>query len=63
MGIYEIMAINDEIRKLINEQASTNVIKAAAKRHGMNTLRESGIKAVYDGLTTIHEVVRETMSL
>ncbi|UJS17674.1 MAG: Flp pilus assembly complex ATPase component TadA [Candidatus Jettenia sp.] len=61
MGIYEIMIMNEEIRRLIIEQAHTNVIRSVAKRNGMNTLRDSGLTAVYDGLTTIEEVMRETM--
>jgi type IV pilus assembly protein PilB len=61
MGIYEIMVINNEIRHLIIKQANTNTIRTAAKNNGMKTLRDSGLKAVYNGLTTIHEVVRETI--
>ena len=61
MGIYEIMVLNNEIRKLITEQANTNVIRTAAKRNGMHTLRDSGLIATYDGSTTIKEVARETM--
>lgn len=61
MGIYEIMVINNEIRRLIIEQANTNTIRTAAKNNGMKTLRDSGLKAIYNGLTTVHEVVRETM--
>ncbi len=62
MGIYEIMVINDEIRKLIIEQANTSAIRTAAKRSGMMTLRDSGLIALYNGLTTIEEVTRETIS-
>ena len=61
MGIYEIMVINSEIRKLITEQANTNDIRMAAEKNGMNTLRDSGLIAIYNGLTTIQEVLRETM--
>lgn len=61
MGIYEIMVINSEIRRLISEQANTNVIRMAAKNNGMNTLRDSGLIAIFNGLTTIQEIVRETM--
>lgn len=61
MGIYEIMIMNEEIRRLIIEQAHTNVVRSVAKRNGMNTLRDSGLTAVYDGLTTIEEVMRETI--
>ena len=62
IGIYEIMVINDEIRKLIIEQANTSAIRTAAKRSGMMTLRDSGLIALYNGLTTIEEVTRETIS-
>ncbi|MGQ3684065.1 MAG: GspE/PulE family protein [Candidatus Loosdrechtia sp.] len=61
MGIFEIMALDEEIRRLITEQASANVIRTVAKRNGMNTLRESGLTAINNGLTTIEEVVRETI--
>lgn len=61
MGIYEIILMNNEIRRLITEQANTNVIRMAAKNNGMNTLRESGLFAIFNGLTTVQEVVRETM--
>lgn len=61
MGIYEIILMNNEIRRLITEQANTNVIRMAAKNNGMNTLRESGLFAIFNGLTTVQEVARETM--
>lgn len=61
MGIYEIMVLNNEIRRLIIEQSNTSTIRTAAKNSGMNTLRNSGLQAVYNGLTTIHEIVRETI--
>ena len=62
IGIYEILVINDEIQKLIIEQANTSAIRTAAKRSGMMTLRDSGLIALYNGLTTIEEVTRETIS-
>ncbi len=61
IGIFEIMVMNNEIRRLIAEQANTNTIRIAAKKNGMSTLRESGLMAIYNGLTTIQEVVRETI--
>ncbi len=61
-GIFEIMALDDEIRELIMKQASTNVLRQEAKKRGMRTLRESGLQAIFEGLTTIDEVVRETIS-
>ena len=43
LGIYEIMLMNNEIRRLITEQANTNVIRMAAKENGMRTLERQGI--------------------
>ncbi len=62
LGLYEIMAFNDELRDLVMNNASTAVLREAAKRAGMHTLRENGLAAIYDGVTTIDEVVRETLS-
>jgi len=61
MGIFEIMVMDDEIRDLVMEGASTAQIRDLARRHGMSSLRESGLRGIYDGLTTIDEVVRETI--
>ncbi|MGA2915981.1 MAG: ATPase, T2SS/T4P/T4SS family [Sedimentisphaerales bacterium] len=61
MGIFEIMMFNDEIREMIMNHASTNVLRNAAKKVGMRMLREKGLTAIYDGLTTIEEVVKETV--
>ena len=60
-GIFEIMVFNDEIRDLIMNQASTNVLRAAAQKAGMKLLRENGMATIYDGVTTIDEIVKETM--
>lgn len=61
-GIYEIMIFNDEIRDLIMNHASTSVLREAARRAGMKTLRENGLALIYDGVTTIDEVGRETIA-
>jgi type IV pilus assembly protein PilB len=60
-GIFEIMLFNDEMRDLIMGQASTNVLRAAAQKAGMRLLRDNGLAAIYDGITTIDEVVKETI--
>jgi len=60
-AILEIMLLDDEIRELIMQRASTNVIRDAARRRGMRTLRESGLLAIFDGVTTIEEVVAQTI--
>jgi len=61
LGVFEIMVFNEEIRELIMNRASTNVLRVAALKAGMRHLRENGLIAIYDGLTTIDEIVRETM--
>ncbi len=61
MGIYEIMVLDDEIRELIMRNASTQLLRAEALKRGMRTLRQSGLLAIYDGSTTVDEVVRETI--
>ena len=61
-GIYEIMTFNDELRDLVMNSASTAVLREAARREGMRTLRENGLKAIFDGVTTLDEVARETIA-
>ncbi len=61
IGIFEIMVFNDEIRDLIMNQASTTVLRAAGQKNGMRLLRENGLAAIYDGITTIDEIVKETI--
>ncbi len=62
LGIYEIMTFDDELRDLIMNHASTNVLRQSAIKNGMRLLRENGLAAIFDGTTTIDEVVRETLS-
>ncbi len=60
-GIFEIMVFNDEIRDLVMDQASTSVLRAAGVKAGMKLLRENGLAALYNGITTIDEIAKETM--
>jgi type IV pilus assembly protein PilB len=60
-GIFEIMSISDELRELISYDISTSRLRQAAIRGGMRTLRESGLLKIYDGVTTIEEVARQTL--
>ncbi len=62
IGIYEIMLFNDEVRNLIMNRASSNVLRVAAQKAGMRPLRDNGLTAIFDGITTIDEVVKETIS-
>jgi type IV pilus assembly protein PilB len=61
IGLYEMMVLDDDMRDLIVRHASTQVLRIEAKKRGLRTLRESGLMAIYDGLTSIEEVVRETI--
>jgi type IV pilus assembly protein PilB len=61
MGLFEIMVLDDEMREMIMQNASTQVLGAEAKKRGMRTLRQAGLLALYDGMTTIEEVVRGTL--
>lgn len=62
LAIYEIMVMDDEIRDMIIQRRSTGALREAARKRGMRTLRESGLLAIYDGLTTIEEVVSQTLA-
>ena len=62
MALFEILIMDDKIRELVMQQVSTTVIRDAARRRGMRTLRESGLLSIYEGQTTIDEVVRETIT-
>jgi type IV pilus assembly protein PilB len=61
MAIFEIMPLDDHMRELVMSQASTNALRAASRQSGMRSLRETGLLAIYEGQTTIDEVVRETI--
>jgi type II secretory ATPase GspE/PulE/Tfp pilus assembly ATPase PilB-like protein len=60
VGIFEMMDVNDEIRRLIMSNADASVLTQAARRNGMRNLREDGWKKIRDGATTVDEVMRVT---
>ena len=59
-GIYELLVVSEAIRNLINERAPTVVLRQKAVELGMVTLREDGLRSIFDGDTTIEEVVKYT---
>ena len=61
VGLFEIMLLDDDMREMITQRKSTNLLRSASRKRGMRTLRESGLLAIYDGLTTIEEVVSQTI--
>ncbi len=60
MGIYELLDLSDAIRDLITERVPAVVLKQKAVELGMKTLREDGLRNIYDGRTTIEEVLKYT---
>ena len=59
-GIFELLAINEAIRQLIIERAPTVVVRQKAVELGMVSLREDGLRGIFDGSTTIEEVLKYT---
>ncbi|MCW0220135.1 MAG: GspE/PulE family protein [Prosthecobacter sp.] len=59
-GIYELLNVTDPIRELITQRAPTLVLKQKAIELGMMPLREDGLRNIYDGETTIEEVLKYT---
>jgi type IV pilus assembly protein PilB len=61
VGLYEVMEVTEELRELILVGASSLELRRKAVDEGMITLRSSGLRKVKDGVTTIEEIVRETV--
>ncbi len=59
-GIYEILIMNEELRRAVVDKASAGEIREIALKYGMKTLRSDGLDKIFKGITTIEEVVRET---
>jgi type IV pilus assembly protein PilB len=60
-GIFELIAMNDELRDLVSQGASTDQLRQAMRRQGTSSLRDAGLRALHNGVTNIDEVVRETV--
>jgi type IV pilus assembly protein PilB len=61
VGLFELMVMNDSLRDMVIRNASTDELREAARGFGMVTLRDAGLDAVYHGITTLDEVIRETI--
>lgn len=59
-GLYELLKVSDPIRALINEKAPNVVLRQKAMELGMSTLRADGLRCIFDGVTTIEEVLKYT---
>jgi type IV pilus assembly protein PilB len=61
VGLYEVMEMTDDVRELVLVGASALELRRKAIEEGMLTLRRSGLRKIKDGMTTIEEVLRETV--
>lgn len=61
LGLFEIMVMNDTLREMVMQRKSTAELRREAIKNGMRTLRESGLRAIFEGITTLDEVVKETI--
>lgn len=61
VGLYELMPVNDELRALVQRSCSTGDLREGALKLGMTPLRNSGLEKIYNGITTVEEVIRETV--
>jgi type IV pilus assembly protein PilB len=61
IGIFEIFAIDDEVRHMINKRSSTLMLRQRARELGMRTLREDGVRKILAGLTSAEEVISITI--
>ncbi|MBI3013355.1 MAG: type II secretion system protein GspE, partial [Elusimicrobia bacterium] len=61
-AVFELMEFNDTLRDLVQRKAPLSEISRAARENGMGTLRQSGLEAVLQGVSTISEVLRVTPS-
>lgn len=59
-GLFELLLVNDTLRDLITAKAPTLVLKQKAIELGMRTLRDDGLRAIFDGATTVDEVLKYT---
>jgi type II secretory ATPase GspE/PulE/Tfp pilus assembly ATPase PilB-like protein len=62
MGIFEMFLVDDEVRNMVNNNASTIALRQRARELGMRTLREDGVRKVLAGMTTAEEVISSTMA-
>ncbi|MBI3397263.1 type II/IV secretion system protein [Candidatus Woesebacteria bacterium] len=60
LGIFEVLEVSKNIRKLVAEKVDAEIIEEAAKKEGMKTMMEDGLEKVYKGITTIGEVLSAT---
>jgi len=60
-GLYELLIMNDDLRDMVSRGASTDAIRQYTRKTGTSSLRDAGLRALFSGVTTLDEVVRETV--
>ena len=60
VGLFEVLEVNNKIRKLITEKANSDIISKQAGEDGMSTMLDDGLVKVIKGVTSIEEVLRVT---
>ncbi len=61
MGLFEMMVLNDKLRDMIMANAPTEDLRKTAASFGMVTLRDAGLRCVFEGTTTFDEILKETV--
>ncbi|MDX1946994.1 MAG: ATPase, T2SS/T4P/T4SS family [Pirellulaceae bacterium] len=61
VGLFELMIMNDQLREMVMSGASVDEMRTVASSYGMVTLRQAGMNYAFEGVTTLDEVVRETI--
>ena len=62
LPLFEMMLFSERIAELVEQKASTGALREVALEEGMMTLRQSGIMSIFDGVTSVDEVVKETIT-
>ena len=62
IALFELMVLNDKIREMVMGNASTDDLRDEAEKNGMIPLREYGMRLAGNGITTVEEVIRETVA-
>ncbi|MBC7956217.1 MAG: pilus assembly protein PilB, partial [Cytophagales bacterium] len=60
LGVYEWLPVSEPVRDLIMQRAPTLMIRQKALERGMRTLRDDGLRAIFDGATSLEEVIKYT---
>ena len=61
IAVYEIMRVSERVKRAVLDKASSSQLRDLALEEGMRPLREAGLLAIFDGETTVEEVLRETI--